>query len=555
MHVLTTGAVLASVEEIKEFKQSEGDSSDVEESGPIVKRDNRGAQRSAPPRPKTSLFTDPSAVRDNFPLLDRAGSTLTDSSNNADEVIDTVLKHATRNAQRSAPPPTSTSPLQFEEENMSRPEVVFEGVNAHTVFAESKMEMALRIHSLRRKCESLERVCRQYKRCKGPIRYMIRSRAREHTHARTHGSWNVRTHSCHGSRNVKTSFCKCETSFCNMAHPYVLKLHTQICKQICTRERAEEEGEEEEERKRKNETRARAHTHTHTHRQHKQSSDTSCALTYWLLTTRWCNVGINLTRDIPHIVCGEVSAKDANGVKQDSPGYLGIAIYPGDRLVSIDDWNVENKPIGIIKTALRGPVHSLAKMKFLRRVQRGKGMTGDLNTTGNLVNMTTEYVDFSFEVEVLRVEDSNDGKQTQTTSQSLYGLLAVRDKANSLMGFEKGNLHDPVIPGWARPVNPKLTSKDVSSWMTNDSTSPNKPMMLRSRASSIDPTGDNSFSQFRSGGAKSDSPSDPYLTHKASFQNVSYGAGENSLSQVIADLMDPDSPRACDSADPWVFVL
>jgi hypothetical protein len=250
-----------------------------------------------------------------------------------------------------------------------------------------------------------------------------------------------------------------------------------------------------------------------------------------------------------------VSAKDKNGVKQDSPGYLGIAIYPGDRLVSIDDWNVENKPIGIIKTALRGPVHSLAKMKFLRRVQRGKGMTGDLNTTGNLVNMTTEYVDFSFEVEVLRVEDSNDGKQTQTTSQSLYGLLAVRDKANSLMGFEKGNLHDPVIPGWARPVNPKLTSKDVSSWMTNDSTSPNKPMMLRSRASSIDPTGDNSFSQFRSGGAKSDSPSDPYLTHKASFQNVSYGAGENSLSQVIADLMDPDSPRACDSADPWVFVL
>jgi hypothetical protein len=299
-----------------------------------------------------------------------------------------------------------------------------------------------------------------------------------------------------------------------------------------------------------NETCARAHTHT-------SASNLLIhpAPPYCLLTTRWCNVGINLTRDIPHIVTGVVSAKDKNGVKQDSPGYLGIAIYPGDRLISIDDWNVENEPIGIIKTALRGPVHSLAKMKFFRRVQRGKSMTGDLGTRGNVINMTKEYVDLSFEVDVLRIEDSNDGKQLQTTSQSLYGLLAVRDKANSLMGFDKGNLSldRNVIPDWA--VNPKLTSKDVSSWMTNDNTSPNKPMTPHSRASSIDPTGDTSFSQFRSGGAKSDSPSDPYSTHKASFLNVRYGAGENSLTQVIADLIDPESPRACDSADPWVFVL
>jgi hypothetical protein len=190
MHVLTTGAVLANVEEIRKFRQSEGDSSDAEESEPIVKHDNRGAQRCAPPRPKTALFTDPSAAaRDNSTLLDRAGSTLTDGSNDADELIElaesgAVLKRASRNSQRSAPPPTSTSPLQFEQENMSRPEVVFEGVNAHTVFAESKMEMALRIHALRQKCESLERVCRQYKRCKGPIRYMM-TRTHARTHART----------------------------------------------------------------------------------------------------------------------------------------------------------------------------------------------------------------------------------------------------------------------------------------------------------------------------------------------------------------------------------
>jgi len=101
MHVLTTGAVLVSVEEIREFRLSEGDRSDVEESGPIVMRDNRGPQLSASHRPKTALFTDPSAACDTFPPLDRAGSTLTDSSNNADELIDAVLKRATRNAQRS----------------------------------------------------------------------------------------------------------------------------------------------------------------------------------------------------------------------------------------------------------------------------------------------------------------------------------------------------------------------------------------------------------------------------------------------------------------------
>jgi hypothetical protein len=37
------------------------------------------------------LFTDPSAAaRDNFPFLDRAGSTLTDVSNDADELIELV---------------------------------------------------------------------------------------------------------------------------------------------------------------------------------------------------------------------------------------------------------------------------------------------------------------------------------------------------------------------------------------------------------------------------------------------------------------------------------
>jgi len=282
------------------------------------------------------------------------------------------------------------------------------------------------------------------------------------------------------------------------------------------------------------------------------------------LTIRWCNVGINLTRDIPHLVTGEVSAKDAKGVTQGSPGYLGIAIYPGDRLISIDGWNMENEPIGIIKTALRGPVHSLAKMKFVRTVLRGESMNDDFTTHAHSVHRTKDYLDFSFEVDVLRELGSDNGRQTLTTSQSLYGLLAVRDKANSLLGIEAGRDKDSnVIPAWA--VNPKITSKSMSAWITNDitatrtndssanSASPMNP--TRTLYSSPSPAMDISFSPITSKVAQRESTRDACTTQNTSYSTATYSVGENPLPQFIADMMDPDSPRACDSADPWVFVL
>ena len=161
---LSTGPVMTSAEEIRECGQPVDDCRGSEESGPILKRTIRGAQRSAPPLPKAAISTDPTA----------ACSTLSDGSD-ADEPSElqesgAFLKRTTRTAQRSALPPPSTSPSLFDEKELSRPEIVFEGMNAHSMLPATKMEMALRIHALRRKCESLERVCEQYKRSKGPIR-------------------------------------------------------------------------------------------------------------------------------------------------------------------------------------------------------------------------------------------------------------------------------------------------------------------------------------------------------------------------------------------------
>jgi len=161
---LSTGPVMTSAEEIRECGQPVDDCRGSEESGPILKRTIRGAQRSAPPLPKAAISTDPTA----------ACSTLSDGSD-ADEPSElqesgAFLKRTTRTAQRSALPPPSTSPSLFDEKELSRPEIVFEGMNAHSILPATKMEMALRIHALRRKCESLERVCEQYKRSKGPIR-------------------------------------------------------------------------------------------------------------------------------------------------------------------------------------------------------------------------------------------------------------------------------------------------------------------------------------------------------------------------------------------------
>ena len=213
-------------------------------------------------------------------------------------------------------------------------------------------------------------------------------------------------------------------------------------------------------------------------------------------------------------------------MKQSDPGYSGIAIYPGDRLISIDNWNIEHEPIEIIKTALRGPVNSLAKMKFVRRVLKGASTNGELTTQGHSVqNRTKNYVDFSFEVDVLRVLDGSDGRQTLTTSQSLYGLLAVRDKANSLLGIEEGQDKGNVIPTWA--AHPKLKSKSVSSWMTNNSTATSASPMKSTNTLYLSPSPaiDISFSSITSEVVR-ESAHDAYTVHNASHPTATYSAGD-----------------------------
>lgn len=74
--------------------------------------------------------------------------------------------------------------------------------------------------------------------------------------------------------------------------------------------------------------------------------------------TQWCSVGINLTKEPPHVVVGEIMVRDEKGLQQDTPGYAGPNIFHGDRLISTGDWNLEHEPIDVIRCALRGNVNS-----------------------------------------------------------------------------------------------------------------------------------------------------------------------------------------------------
>ena len=79
---------------------------------------------------------------------------------------------------------------------------------------------------------------------------------------------------------------------------------------------------------------------------------------------------------------------------QDEHGYSNPVIMQGDRLVSIDEWNLEDESIETVKAALRGVVHSPAVLKLCRRVPR--------KTFGG-ANDSEDLLDFTYEVKLLRM--------------------------------------------------------------------------------------------------------------------------------------------------------
>lgn len=85
----------------------------------------------------------------------------------------------------------------------------------------------------------------------------------------------------------------------------------------------------------------------------------------------WCSVGINLSTQWPHCVTGEVCVQDCKGTMQHQPGYLNPIIYQGDQLMSIDGWDCENITLDKIKIALRGQVHTVTRLTFLRKPALG----------------------------------------------------------------------------------------------------------------------------------------------------------------------------------------
>ena len=66
---------------------------------------------------------------------------------------------------------------------------------------------------------------------------------------------------------------------------------------------------------------------------------------------------------------GEVKVRDERGRTQDSKHYCGgPRIYEGDLLIKVDDWELRDASLGMIQASLRGHVHTLCTLTFLRKM-------------------------------------------------------------------------------------------------------------------------------------------------------------------------------------------
>ena len=246
---------------------------------------------------------------------------------------------------------------------------------------------------------------------------------------------------------------------------------------------------------------------------------------------------------------------------QNEDGYLNPIIYPGDRLISIDDWHLEHESIEMVKTALRGMVHSPAVLKLCRTVCRGaRQRHAGLDDS--------EVVDFTYEVKLLRMLPPGTGTgttlQESSVSSDFYGFHAVQRAVSWTLGAD--DLGTP-RPEWtvspvsqqrtigtvpkARPPQVREASQSMADWLFEGGEKKAKRMMF------TDLPG---IATFRPSTATNiDVPEIRPSTPSASpisrvSRNDICGQGDVPLSQIIADIVDPDSPRACESADPWMLV-
>jgi len=241
---------------------------------------------------------------------------------------------------------------------------------------------------------------------------------------------------------------------------------------------------------------------------------------------------------------------------QGEQGYSNPVIMPGDRLVSIDEWNLEDESIETVKAALRGVVHTPALLKLCRRVPR--------KTFGG-ANDSEDLIDFNYEVKLLRMHPNAAAQESMSATfygpeTNFFGLQALGRAVNRSFG-DDDEIGTP-RPAWTSPVAkprnieslPKacqpFASPSMPEWLLHDrSDRKGKPMILKdlpgnsaSRPSSIPTPQERRTSRSATPSASSVST------------DVGYSRGDVPLSRMIADMVDPDSPRACETADPWVLV-
>lgn len=231
-------------------------------------------------------------------------------------------------------------------------------------------------------------------------------------------------------------------------------------------------------------------------------------------------------------------------------------IYPGDRLISIDDWHLEHESIEMVKTALRGVVHSPTTLKFCRSVARHNHPGGGHNDT--------DVFDFTYEVKLLRMlPGASVALEDKTVSANFYGFNALQQAVNRTLGTDDVGTprpewsKSPASKMWTMGSIPRArqaredSSQSMADWLFEGDKKKSNKLIL------ADVPGVFTSRPVRSqvSGAQEIRPSTPsaFPIDMAS-RNLLFTEGDGPLSKIIADIVDPESPRACETADPWMLV-
>jgi hypothetical protein len=175
-----------------------------------------------------------------------------------------------------------------------------------------------------------------------------------------------------------------------------------------------------------------------------------------------------------------------------------------------------------------------------------------MNIDGYIVHTTQDYIDFTFDVRVMRLPAKAPPVKRPVHDpyypQVSYGMEKTFDKGMQFLGIDKSQDKGTPRPAWA--------ASPVQSRATIDKTMGTALKGHRRDSPTVTVTVQDWLSDARS------RPNSIEPGTRLSYSAPGYeGAGENpgevALSQCVADMieLEPDSPREGQQIDHWVVVL